>query len=162
MQGLSAIVYQDDVLIHSKSHEEHIVHVQAFDGLRGNGKKLNVKKCMFGQVEIAYLGFTLTSKGVLPGKDKIKAIRGFPPPETIHQVREFVGLCILFRNAVKDFAQISKPLTVLTGQKQGWKKGLLPKPLLEAFHKLKQALLLPPVLPYLDPKRDYHLLFDAS
>ena len=163
MRGLSAIVYQDDVLIHSKTHEEHLVHLQqAFDRLRGNGLKLNVKKCAFGQVEIAYLGFTLTSKGVLPGKDKTKAIREFPPPETIRQVREFVGLCNFFRNAVKDFAQISKPLTVLTGQKQSWKEGPLPKPALEAFHKLKQALLSPPVLAYPDPSKDYHLLVDAS
>ena len=79
---------------HSGSHEQQLKDLQqCFNRLRANGLKLNIAKCAFGQSEVAYLGHTLTSKGILPGVDKTKAIRDFQPPKNIRQIREFVGLC---------------------------------------------------------------------
>ena len=95
---LSAICYQDDVLCHSNNHERHLVDLQlCFNCLRAHGLKLNIKKCHFGQSEVPYLGHMLTAEGILPGKDKTQAISEFPPPTTLRQVREFVGLCNYFR-----------------------------------------------------------------
>ena len=159
----SAITYQDDVLIHSSSHEDHFLHLQtAFNRIRAHGLKLNVSKCRFGQNEIAYLGFLLTPTGILPGVDKTKAIREFDPPTSIRQVREFIGLCNYFRNSIKDFAKYSQYLTVLTRKDCPWEGGPLPREALEAFSALKNALLTAPVLAYPDPSRPYHLLVDAA
>ena len=88
MRFLSVITYQDDILVHSRTHEEHIAELQkVFDRLRAHGLKLNVKKCFFAQVEVAYLGYTLIKKGILPGKDKSAAIRNFKPPATVSGTR---------------------------------------------------------------------------
>ena len=112
MRQLSAITYQDDVLVHSKDHESQLVELQkCFDRLRAHGLKLNMVKCSFGQLEVAYLGFTLSQHGILPGKDKTTAIKEFTPPQTKRQVREFVGLCNYFRQSIPGFSLISQHLT---------------------------------------------------
>ena len=95
MRQLSAITYQDNVLIHSKDHESQLVELQkCFDRLRTHGLKLNVVKCSFGQIEVAYLRFTLTQHGILPGKDKTAAIKEFTLPQTKRQVRD-VSVAVL-------------------------------------------------------------------
>ena len=71
---------------------------------------MNAKKCSFGQEEVKYLGFTLTSEGVLPGREKTRAIEEYQPPATARQVREFTGLCNYFRASIKDFATLAAPL----------------------------------------------------
>ena len=82
MRFLSCITYQDDVLIHSKTHAEQLEQLQlCFDRIRAHGLKLNVKKCSFGQSDVPYLGFLLTPTGILPGKEKTEAIRGAGPPQ---------------------------------------------------------------------------------
>jgi transposase InsO family protein len=163
MRFLSVITYQDDILVHSRSHDVHLAELQkVFDRLRAHGLKLNVKKCFFAQEEVAYLGFTLTPNGILPGKDKSSAIRDFRPCGTVRQVREFVGLCNYFRQSVPNFSRLARPLTALTTKDCTWKGGDLPAPALAAFYKLKDALINPPGLAYPHPDLPYHLMVDAS
>ena len=80
-KGLSNIVvYIDDILCHSSHHDEHRASLQAlFDRLRKANLKVNLNKCVFGSQNVAYLGFQLTPQGILPGKDKLKAVRDAPP-----------------------------------------------------------------------------------
>ena len=86
MRFRKCICYQDDVLVHSKTHKEQIAELQkCFNRLRAAGLKMNAKKCSFGQEEVKYLGFTLTSAGVLPGREKTKAIEEYQPPKTARQ-----------------------------------------------------------------------------
>ena len=163
MRYLQIIAYQDDLLAHSKTHREQIeILKRCFARLRANNLKLNAKKCAFGQPEIPYLGFTLTKDGVLPGKDKTAAIRDSRPPRTQRQVREFTGLCNYFRASIKDFAKLAAPLNQLLTKEKNWRGGDLPEEALEAYLKLKEALMSPPVLAYPNPKLDYHLVVDAS
>ena len=163
MRFLQVIAYQDDLLVHSKTHEEQVkVLEQCFARLRANGLKLNAKKCAFGQPEIPYLGYTLTEAGILPGKDKTQAIRDSPPPRTPRQVREFTGLCNYFRASIKDFANLAAPLNRLLTKEAAWKGGELPEEALSAYRDLKEALMNPPVLAYPNPRLDYHLVVDAS
>jgi transposase InsO family protein len=163
MRFLSVITYQDDILVHSKTHDHHIAELQkVLDRLRAHGLKLNVKKCFFAQIEVSYLGFTLTPGGILPGKDKSAALKDFKPPASVRQVREFVGLCNYFRQSVLNFSELSRPLTALTQKACTWKGGDLPPAALLAFHSLKEALTNPPVLAYPNPELDYHLMVDAS
>ena len=63
---------------------------------------------------MSYLGYRLTPEGILPGSDKLKAVRDSEPPKTVHQVRQFMGLCNFFRSHVRNFAQTGAPLHKLT------------------------------------------------
>lgn len=88
------IIYVDDVLVHSQTYEEHHDILKIFfQRLRHFKIKLNLEKCFFGSNSVSYLGFCLTPKGILPGLDKLKAIKEAGPPATLSQVRSFLGLC---------------------------------------------------------------------
>ena len=158
-----AIAYMDDVLVHSRGMVNHLRDLQqCFNRLRANNLKLNPAKCAFGKSEVNYLGFTITPKGVLPGKEKTSAIADFLPPSTIRQVREFTGLCNYFRQSVPNFSFISQHLTALLKKESTWKGGILPPQALAAFEKLKKLLTNPPVLAFPDPEKSYFLMTDAS
>ncbi len=77
MRGIpNVIVYIDDLLIHSKNHEDHLVYLEkVLQRLEENHMKLNSEKCFFGNTEVSYLGFVLTPEGIKPGRDKLRAIK---------------------------------------------------------------------------------------
>ena len=111
----NVIVYIDDLLLHSSTHEDHLELLDSVLGrLVQHNIKLNLAKCEFGSKNVAYLGFRLNEDGVRPGADKLKAVGSTPPPVSVHKIRQFLGLCTFFRSHVRNFAQISAPLTVLT------------------------------------------------
>ena len=157
------IVYIDDLLVHSSSHSEHRkLLAQLFQRLRQVGLKANLKKCEFGATNVSYLGFRLTPEGILPGKDKLQAIRDAKPPKTVTEIRQFLGLCNFFRTHVPNFAQISAPLTQLTCKAREWKNGILPPEAQRAFETLRQALISEPVVAYPRRNRPYSLIVDAA
>ena len=64
----NVLVYIDDLLVHTVSHEEHLVVLEkVFERLHTNHLKVNLEKCAFGNQEVFYLGFTLTPEGIKPG-----------------------------------------------------------------------------------------------
>jgi hypothetical protein len=70
----NVIVYIDDLLIHSRTHRELLESLEeSFKALRKSSMKISLKKCFFGCQEVSYLGFRLTPKGILPGKDKLQS-----------------------------------------------------------------------------------------
>jgi len=157
------IVYIDDVLVHSQSYEEHHdILEKFFQRLRHFKIKLNLEKCFFGSDSVSYLGFRLTPKGILPGLDKLKAIKDAGPPATLSQVRSFLGLCNFFRGHVPRYAMLCAPLQRLTTKEARYRGPNLPPDALAAFEALKNALLQHPVLQY--PRNDlpYELYTDAS
>ena len=164
VQGLKNIlVYIDDLLVHSSSHPEHLKQLDSlFERLKQHNLKINLKKCLFGSTSVSYLGFQLTPQGIKPGKDKLKAVGAAPPPTDVRQIKQFLGLCNFFRNLVKNFAQITAPLTNLTKKSSGWKGGELPPEALTAFRTLQTKLCSEPILSY--PRRDRHycLITDAA
>ena len=158
----NTLVYIDDVLMHSSTHEEHLKTLdETLERIAQAKMKVNLKKCFFGNKEVAYLGFRLTPEGIKPGKDKLKAIREAQPPETVQGIRSFVGLCNFFRTHIKDFAQISAPLTKLT-RKGEFEGGKLPEEAEKAFFQLRKALSSDPVVHYPRKDRTYALITDAS
>ena len=164
MKGLNqVIIYLDDLLPHSRTHEQHR-HIlqQVFDRLRITGLKANLKNCHFGSKEVAYLGFQLTPQGILPGRDKLGAVRGATPPKDVHQVRQFLGLVNFFRNHVRNFSMIASPLTQLTRKDVAWRGGVLPPEALQAFNELKQILCSEPIVAYPRQDRPYSLIVDAA
>ena len=103
------IVYIDDVIIHTATHEHHLqVLDQVLTKLEEQQLKINLAKCFFGNTEVAYLGFVLTPEGIRPGREKLQLLSDMPPPNNLRQVRQFIGLCNFFRNHIKDFASIDQ------------------------------------------------------
>jgi len=111
----NVLVYIDDLLVHTSSHQLHReILQQLFHRLRMTGLKVNLSKCEFGSTEVSYLGFRLTPNGILPGKDKLQAVAATPPPANVHQVRQFLGLCNFFRTHIHNFSLLSGLLNKLT------------------------------------------------
>ena len=78
---INVIVYIDDLLLHSKTHTEHRQQLKSlFNRLRAAALKVNLYKCEFGASNVNYLGYRLTPEGILPGLDKLKAVRDSKMP----------------------------------------------------------------------------------
>ena len=164
MSGLiNVIVYIDDLLLHSKSHAEHQKQLEdLFNRLRTAGLKVNLAKCEFGATNVNYLGYRLTPNGILPGLDKLKAVRDSKRPTTVQEIRQFMGLCNFFRSHVRNFATLGAPLNKLTSKEANWKDGILPPNCVQAYESLKAALCSEPIVDYPRKNRPYSLIVDAS
>ncbi len=107
-------------LVHAATHDEHLAVLEkVFEWLHKNHLKVNLEKCVFGNQEVSYHGFTLIPEGIKPGCNKLQAIKDAKPPTTIKMVQSFVGLCNFFRTHIKDFAVIAAPLFKVTRKDSG-------------------------------------------
>ena len=154
------LVYIDDVIVFSSTFEEHLVRLAAvFDRLREANLKLKPSKCHFACASVNFLGFVVTAEGILPDSDKIDAVKTFPAPTSVTEVRSFLGLCNYYRRFVKDFAKIASPLNRLTKKSVPF---LWDESCQHAFQEMKTRLCSPPILAYPDFSQPFHLQTDAS
>jgi putative transposase len=159
----NVLVYIDDLLLHSEDHPTHLQLLdQLLNRLSIHGVKINLEKCVFASHSVSYLGFELTEEGVKPGHDKLRVVREAQPPTSVRGVRQFLGLCNFFRAHVRNFAQVSAPLTALTQKDCKWKNGDLPDAALKAFRELQSILCSEPVVSYPRKDRPYALITDAA
>jgi hypothetical protein len=108
------MVYLDDILIYSKTLEEHIAHLwKILTLLRKHQFYCKRSKCLFLQPEVPYLGFLITADGLKVDPSKIAAIREWPTPTCVSELRSFMGLVQFFDNFIPHFADVSFPLTQL-------------------------------------------------
>ena len=109
-----------------------------------------------------YQGFSLTEDGIIPGTNKLKAVKAAQPPSSVKQVRQFLGLCNFFRGHIQPFAQLTGPLASLTTKDSGCKYAKLPETALRAFRQLQSLLCSATVLSYPRKGRRYALITDVS
>jgi hypothetical protein len=124
-----APVYLDDIIIHSKTFEQHLRDIdEVFGKLRDAKLKVKESKCEFCAEEIKFLGHIIGKDGRKVDPDKVEKVKNYPRPKNISQLRGFLGLTSYYRKFIKDFSQKVKPMTeLLEGTKRGRKKGKMEK-----------------------------------
>ena len=161
-----ALIYLDDVIVYSKTEEEHLVHLRTvLERFMENGLKLKPSKCNFFCMEINYLGHKVSTAGMEPGTKGLKGIAEIAPPTTYTQVRKFFGTTGYFHCFIKGYAKIAKPLNdLLQGENSKLKSHPvgLPPDALVAFQELKMKCLTVPVLAFADFKKPFLLETDTS
>jgi hypothetical protein len=113
--GKFVVVYFDDILIYSKSLYEYIEHLRAiFGALREARLFANLEKCTFCTDRVAFLGYVVTPHGIEVDEAKIEAIKSWPIPTTLTQLRSFLSFAGFYRRFMRDFSTIAVPLNDLT------------------------------------------------
>ena len=161
-----ALIYLDDVIVHSRTPEDHLTRLQAvFDRFAMHGLKLKPSKCHFFKDTITYLGHEISKDGMLPGDDNVRSIAELAPPSTFTGIRRFLGATGYFRRFIKNYAKIAKPLNDLLGCENSKLKAqpvTLSEPALHAFSALKFKCMTAPVLAFADFEQPFLLETDAS
>ena len=117
MENVTA--YIDDMLVHSEDFESHIEALNnVFNRLEKAGSKLKGKKCKFFESKCIYLGHEITKECYKPSPSNCEAIKNFPTPSNVKEVKRFLGLTSLFRKFISNFATIAWPLNDLTRGKE--------------------------------------------
>ncbi len=176
------LVFLDDVIVLSSTLEEHEARLlRVLQKLREYGLKLSPSKCRFFQTSVCYLGHMVSSKGVETDSEKVSTLRTWSRPQTLKELKSFLGFAGYYRRFVKDYSKIVKPLNDLTKGYPPYKKGKrapsCPKgyfsvrePFADrwtpacqrAFETVIEKLTSSPVLGFADPKLLYVLHTDAS
>jgi hypothetical protein len=159
-------IYLDDLLVYSRTLEEHAAHLRAvFAALRQHDLRLHPRKCEVGVRRVVFLGHTVEPGRVSVEEDKVAAVRAWRMPRTRVALQRFLGFCNFYRAFVPEFAKIATPLTdLLAGPHTGPSSRLEPMQDTHhrAFHMLKQRLISAPVLAMPNPQRPFTVSVDAS
>ena len=157
-------VYLDDILIFSRTAEEHIHHLrQVFDILRQNQFVVSKEKSQFNLPEVHYLGHIVGREGLKVDSKKVQAVQDWPQPQTVTQVRSFLGFVNYFRRFVDHFADKARPLNeLLKGAKKKQARVVWTKECQTAFEQLKKSLTTAPVLVVPDFDKPFVVEADAS
>ena len=111
------MVYLDDILIYSRSFEEHLQHLEeVLSRIQRAGLKLNQRKCHFARDHVVFLGHVVSRDGLQPDPRNTEKVKTWPTPRNPSEVRAFVGLCSYYRRFVKGFSQHAAPLSRLAGK----------------------------------------------
>lgn len=164
-RGLDFVyTYLDDYLIFSRSESEHEEHLrQVFQRLKQYGMLLNTSKCIFGVEEVTFLGYSISEKGAKPLDTKVQAVRDFPTPTNVRQLRGFLGMLNFYRRFLPQAAQIQAALhALLTGSIKGSQPIVLTGEALSAFEACKESLSKAALLAHPDCTAKLAVVTDAS
>jgi len=157
--------YIDDILIASKDEIEHREHLkQLFTRLDEHGIKINPAKCILGKTKIKFLGYEVAASGTRPLPEKVEAIKNFPKPTTIKQLRQFLGMINFYRRFISRAAREQATLNdMLKGPKKKGKKTIAwTKEEEAAFDKCRKSLERATELVHPDPAAELIVTTDAS
>ena len=154
------VIFIDDILIFSKTEEEHEEHLRlVLQRLREHQLYAKFSKCEFWIDEVPFLGHVISQGGIAVDPSKVKDVLKWETPQTVKEVRSFLGLAGYYRRFIENFSKIAKPLTSLlekdvafvwTDERQ------------RAFDELKKRLTTAPVLTLPDQTKRFTVYCDAS
>ena len=161
LQGLPhVVVYLDDILVTGATEDEHIRNVEeVLRRLETAGMRLKRSKCAFMLSEVEYLGHRITAEGLRPTPEKTRAIVNAPAPQSVSQLKSFLGLVNYYAKFLPNLSSTLAPLYSLLQKYVEWSWG---KDQEEAFQRAKQLLTSSNVLAHYDPTRELLLACDAS
>uniref|UniRef100_A0A2N9IIC5 Reverse transcriptase n=1 Tax=Fagus sylvatica TaxID=28930 RepID=A0A2N9IIC5_FAGSY len=157
--GLFVVVYFDDILVYSKSQQDHMEHLyQVFQTLRKQKLYVNLKKCHFLTDSLVFLGYVVSAEGIKMDPSKIEAIISWPVPKSLHDIRSFHGLASFYRRFIRSFSSIIAPITeCLKGGKFQWNEEAQ-----KSFELIKKKVTEAPVLILPDFSKLFEVDCDAS
>ena len=164
-RGLDFVyAYLDDFLIFSPDEETHQHHLRSlFQKLREYGMVINASKCVFGVSKVSFLGYTVSSNGIKPLESKVEAIKEFPVPKTVRELRRFLGMLNFYRKFIPGAAEIQAPLhSLLTDKVKGSHPVNITGEILQAFEECKNSLCSATLLAHPDLNAKIALVTDAS
>jgi hypothetical protein len=157
--GKFVVVYFDDILIFSRSMQEHLSHVeQILKVLRAEQLYINKAKCSFMRQSAKFLGFIISNQGVEADPAKVQAVQQWPTPQNLSEVRSFHSLATFYRQFIRNFSTIMAPITeCLKEKKFAWSMAAA-----KAFTEIKNKMGHAPVLKLPDFSKIFEVACDAS
>ena len=157
-----ALVYLDDIIIYSPSFDSHLHHMESvLQRIQSSGLTLQISKCQFCKLKLRYLGHVVSQYGIEPDPEKIRAVRDYPIPVRLKDVRTFLGLTSYYRRFIKHYATIAEPLISLTRNAEH-KPFLWTTACQDSFQHLRQLLIEAPIISYPRFDQPFLLQLDAS
>ena len=154
------MVYPDDVLVMGRTFQEHLDNlIQVLERLSRAGLQLQPKKCHLAQQKVAYLGYVISSFGISVDTSKVEAVKSFPVPKNLKQLRSFVGLASYYCRFIQGFSRIASSLFMLTKKDVPY---VWSSDCQKAFDELKDRLTKAPVLVFPNFAECFILETDAS
>ncbi|CAF1982567.1 unnamed protein product [Rotaria magnacalcarata] len=160
-----ALVYIDDIVVYSRSFEEHLKHIhQVLSILSQHNFQLNPSKCNIFRQQMDYLSHTISEQSVKPNNEKIQAIINLREPFTLAEANKFLGAIPWYRKFIPRFTSVAAPIRKITNlTKANRNKFSWREPQKEAYLQLKQLLITSPLfLDYPDEDHPVILTIDAS
>jgi hypothetical protein len=153
------LVLVDDILVYSPTLVEHVIHPKAvFELLQKNQLFLKRSKCSFALQELDYLGHIIGSNGVATDQTKVQAVKAWPQPKNVKDLRGFLGLTGYYRQFIKHYGILARPLTQLLCKGELFIWGPDKQ---QAFELLKETISQAPVLAIPDFSQSFVLETDA-
>ena len=150
----------DDILIWGSSIDQHDARLrQVLNRAREFGLKLNSKKCQVRKDQVPYVGHLLTSDGLKPDPEKVRAVEAMQPPRNVKELRTFLGFIQYLGKFLPNLAAESAPLRQLLEKEVVWHWN---KEQQQSFKTLKHMVTKSPVLGYYNPNKPVTLTVDAS
>ncbi|MBW0523983.1 hypothetical protein O181_063698 [Austropuccinia psidii MF-1] len=154
------IIYIDDIIVCSKIWEEHMYRVsRVFKKTQSVNMKVSLKKFNFGLKELRSLGHVVSGLSLGIDKNKVAAVLLKPMPQNKKEIQSFLGFAGYYRQHIKDFASIARPLYKLCDKDTVFE---ITVDRVKAFESLRQALTTAPLLLMPDFKLPFKLYIDAS
>ncbi|GJU81466.1 putative reverse transcriptase domain-containing protein [Tanacetum coccineum] len=154
------IVFIDDILIYSKTKEEHDAHLRLIlELLKKEELYAKFSKCDFWLSKVQFLGHVIDSEGIHVDPAKIESIKDWESPKTPTEIRQFLGLAGYYRRFIEGFSKIAKPMTKLTQKSVKFNWGEKEE---TAFQTLKQKLCSAPILALPEGSENFVVYCDAS
>ena len=153
-------VYLDDVLVVGQTFEEHLSNLrEVFTRLKEAGLKLKPSKCHLAKSQVTYLGYVVSRQGITADRSKVTAVQDFPTPNSVKELRSFLGLASYYRRFIPGFSKVASPLFSLThkGADFVWNSECG-----NVFNRLKSLLTSAPLLVFPDFEKEFILETDAS